>query len=134
MTYFFVKGAKRFKMSHLYAGFLWGLITFGILILLFGRRTARSPCWTSWRSCPRSPWAPTAWSWLLVTTRCCPSRSGRSGNQRHHRFRRGVLLGMLFYSLVRFGVVVGLSTLGRTRFRGRSARVRRRFAPAWWPD
>ena len=36
MTYYFVPGAKRFSMSRLYAGFLWGVILFGILILLFG--------------------------------------------------------------------------------------------------
>jgi hypothetical protein len=36
MTYNFVKGAKRFRMGHIYAAFLWGVITFGILILLFG--------------------------------------------------------------------------------------------------
>ncbi|MBP2478761.1 hypothetical protein JOF53_007633 [Crossiella equi] len=36
MTYFFVPGAKKIGMSRLYAGFLWGLILFGIGILLFG--------------------------------------------------------------------------------------------------
>jgi hypothetical protein len=37
MTYFFIPGArKRFNMSKLYAGWLWGVILFGILILLFG--------------------------------------------------------------------------------------------------
>jgi hypothetical protein len=36
MTYYFVPGAKRFKMAHLYGGFLWGVILFGILIILFG--------------------------------------------------------------------------------------------------
>jgi hypothetical protein len=36
MTHFFIPGAKRFKMSHLYFAFLWGVLIFGILILLFG--------------------------------------------------------------------------------------------------
>ncbi|WP_182912839.1 Nramp family divalent metal transporter [Paracoccus onubensis] len=36
MTYFFVPGAQKFKMGHLYFGFLWGATIFGILILLFG--------------------------------------------------------------------------------------------------
>jgi hypothetical protein len=36
MSYYFVPGAKRFKMAHLYGGFLWGVIAFGILIILFG--------------------------------------------------------------------------------------------------
>ena len=36
MTYYFVPGAKKLKMSHLYGLFLWGVIVFGILIILFG--------------------------------------------------------------------------------------------------
>jgi hypothetical protein len=36
MTYYFMPGAKRFKMAQLYAMYLWGVIIFGILILLFG--------------------------------------------------------------------------------------------------
>jgi hypothetical protein len=36
MTYYFVPGAKKFKMSYLYAFFLWGVILFGIIIILFG--------------------------------------------------------------------------------------------------
>jgi hypothetical protein len=36
MTYYFIPGMRRFKMSHLYFAFLWGVIIFGILIILFG--------------------------------------------------------------------------------------------------
>ncbi|PLS84434.1 MAG: hypothetical protein CYG60_17995 [Actinobacteria bacterium] len=36
MTYFFMPGAKRFKMAQLYAMYLWGVIIFGLLILNFG--------------------------------------------------------------------------------------------------
>jgi hypothetical protein len=36
MTYYFVPGAKRFKMAYLYSVFLWGVIIFGIVIILFG--------------------------------------------------------------------------------------------------
>jgi hypothetical protein len=36
MTYFFVPGAKKFKMAYLYGAFLWGVIIFGILIINFG--------------------------------------------------------------------------------------------------
>jgi hypothetical protein len=36
MTYYFIPGMRRFKMSQLYFVFLWGVITFGILIILFG--------------------------------------------------------------------------------------------------
>lgn len=36
MTYYFIPGMRRFKMSQVYFMFLWGVIIFGILILLFG--------------------------------------------------------------------------------------------------
>ena len=36
MSYYFVPGAKKFKMAHLYGLFLWGVIIFGILIINFG--------------------------------------------------------------------------------------------------
>jgi hypothetical protein len=36
MTYYFVPGAKRFKMAYLYGAFLWGVILFGVLIINFG--------------------------------------------------------------------------------------------------
>jgi len=36
MTYYFMPGAKRFKMAHLYAMYLWGVIIFGLIILNFG--------------------------------------------------------------------------------------------------
>jgi hypothetical protein len=36
MTYFFMPGAKKFKLAHLYAGFLWFVIIFGIIIINFG--------------------------------------------------------------------------------------------------
>jgi hypothetical protein len=36
MTYFFLPGAKRFKMAQLYAMYLWFVILFGVIILNFG--------------------------------------------------------------------------------------------------
>ena len=36
MTYYFMPGARRFKISYLYGFFLWGVIIFGIAIILFG--------------------------------------------------------------------------------------------------
>jgi hypothetical protein len=36
MTYYFMPGAKRFKMAYLYGAYLWGVIIFGIIILNFG--------------------------------------------------------------------------------------------------
>jgi hypothetical protein len=36
MTYYFMPGAKRFKMAQIYSAYLWGVIIFGIIILNFG--------------------------------------------------------------------------------------------------
>jgi hypothetical protein len=36
MSYYFVPGAKKFKMANLYGLFLWGVILFGVLIINFG--------------------------------------------------------------------------------------------------
>jgi hypothetical protein len=36
MTYYFMPGAKRFKMAQLYGGYLWGVLIFGIIIINFG--------------------------------------------------------------------------------------------------
>jgi hypothetical protein len=36
MTYYFLPGAKRLKMSHLYGIYLWFVLIFGIIILNFG--------------------------------------------------------------------------------------------------
>jgi hypothetical protein len=36
MTYYFMPGAKRFKMAQIYSAYLWGVIIFGILIINFG--------------------------------------------------------------------------------------------------
>jgi arginine exporter protein ArgO len=36
MTFYFMPGARKFKMAHLYAGYLWFVILFGIVILNFG--------------------------------------------------------------------------------------------------
>ncbi|MGH8870300.1 MAG: Nramp family divalent metal transporter [Actinomycetes bacterium] len=34
ITYYFIPGMKRFKMSHIYFGFLWGVILFGCVTLV----------------------------------------------------------------------------------------------------
>ena len=55
MTYYFMPGAKRFKMAYLYGAYLWCVIIFGIIILqLRSRRRSDGRSWTSWRSCRRS--------------------------------------------------------------------------------
>jgi hypothetical protein len=36
MSYYFIPGAKRFKMAQIYSLYLWGVLIFGIIILNFG--------------------------------------------------------------------------------------------------
>jgi hypothetical protein len=108
MTYYFVPGAKRFSMSKLYAGFLWGVITFGILILLFG--PADGPAGILDVLAFLSTFAMGAYCivLLLVNNKMLP-KPIRPGPVRNVIIGFGAIfyLGMLFYSLVRFGVVVG---------------------------
>jgi hypothetical protein len=108
MTYYFIPGAKRFSMSRLYAGFLWGVITFGILILLFG--PADGPAGILDILAFLSTFAMGAYCivLLLVNNRLLP-KPIRPGIVRNLIIGFGAVfyLGMLFYSLVRFGVVVG---------------------------
>ncbi|WP_218014620.1 Nramp family divalent metal transporter [Mycobacterium neglectum] len=108
MTYFFVKGAKRFKMSHIYFGFLWGVILFGIAILLFG--PADGPTEILDVLAFLSTFAMGAYCVVLLLTnnRLLPKkiRPGLVSNVIL-AFGATFYLGMLFYSLVRFGAVVG---------------------------
>ncbi|WP_328996026.1 Nramp family divalent metal transporter [Kribbella sp. NBC_01245] len=108
MTYYFVPGAKKIGMSRLYAGFLWGVITFGILILLFG--PADGPASILDILAFLSTFAMGAYCvvLLLVNNKLLP-KPIRPGIGRNLIIGFGAVfyLGMLFYSLVRFGVVVG---------------------------
>ncbi|WP_216208067.1 Nramp family divalent metal transporter [Amycolatopsis aidingensis] len=107
MTYFFVPGARKFKMSHLYAGFLWGVIVFGILILLFG--PADGPSGVLDILAFLSTFAMGAYCvvLLLVNNRMLPKPiRPRWWANVIIGFGAVFYLGMLFYSLVRFGVVV----------------------------
>ncbi|WP_246364600.1 Nramp family divalent metal transporter [Kibdelosporangium persicum] len=107
MTYFFVKGAKRFKMSHLYAFFLWAVIIFGILILNFG--PADGPEAVLDILAFLSTFAMGAYCvvLLLVNNKMLPKPI------RPKWWTNGIIgfgavfyLGMLFFSLFAFGVVV----------------------------
>ncbi len=107
MAYHFVPGAKRFGMSHLYAGFLWGVITFGIVILLWG--PADGPGAILDVLAFLSTFAMGAYCvvLLLVNNRMLP-KPIRPKLVTNVIIGLGAFfyLGMLFYSLVRFGVVV----------------------------
>ena len=108
MTYFFVPGAKRFNMSQLYGFFLWGVIGFGILVLLFG--PADGPAAILDVLAFLSTFAMGAYCvvLLLVNNMMLP-KPIRPSILSNLIIGVGAVfyLGMLFYSLVRFGVVVG---------------------------
>ena len=108
MTYYFVPGAKRFSMSKLYAGFLWGVITFGILILLFG--PADGPAGILDTLAFLSTFAMGAYCIvLLLTNNLLLPKPIRPGPIRNLIIGFGAFfyLGLLFYCLFRFGVAVG---------------------------
>jgi hypothetical protein len=107
MTYNHVPGARRFKLSHIYAGFLWGVITFGILILLFG--PADGPTSVLDILAFLSTFAMGAYCivLLLVNNRILPKPiRPKLWTNLIIGFGAVFYLGMLLYSLFRFGVVV----------------------------
>jgi hypothetical protein len=106
MTHSFVPGARRFKMSHIYAAFLWGVITFGILILHFG--PADGPTAVLDILAFLSAFAMGAYCivLLLVNNRVLPKPiRPKLWTNLVIGFGAVFYLGMLFYSLIRFGVI-----------------------------
>ena len=107
MSYYFVKGAKRFNMSQLYAYWLWGVIAFGIFIILFG--PADGPTAILDVLAFLSTFAMGAYCvvLLLVNNTMLP-KPIRPGPIRNLIIAFGAVayLGMLFFSLIKFGVVV----------------------------
>ncbi|GAA0896585.1 hypothetical protein GCM10009559_55490 [Pseudonocardia zijingensis] len=107
MTYHFVPGMKRFRMAHLYAGFLWGVIIFGICILLWG--PADGPAAILDILAFLSTFAMGAYCvvLLLVNNRLLPKPiRPKLWTNLIIGFGAFFYLGMLFYSLIRFGVIV----------------------------
>ncbi len=109
MTYFFIPGAQKFKMGHIYFAWLWGVIIFGIVTLLTMGETD-GPEQILDVLAFLSTFAMGAYCvvLLLVNNIVLPKRI------RPNMLVNGILafgaffyLGMLFYSLFRFGVVVG---------------------------
>ncbi|GGO64297.1 hypothetical protein GCM10012289_13390 [Nonomuraea cavernae] len=108
MTYNFVKGAKKLRMSHLYAGFLWGVIIFGILILLFGPADGPSGILDTLAFLSTFAMGAYCVTLLLVNNRMLPKPiRPRWWTNVIIGFGAFFYLGMLFYSLFAFGVVVG---------------------------
>ncbi|WP_253778064.1 Nramp family divalent metal transporter [Goodfellowiella coeruleoviolacea] len=108
MTYFFVRGARRFRMAHLYAAYLWGLIAFGILILLFGPADGPSSILDILAFLSTFAMGAYCVVLLLVNNTLLPKPiRPKLPTNLVIGFGAVFYLGMLFYSLVRFGVVVG---------------------------
>ncbi|MFI6498317.1 Nramp family divalent metal transporter [Nonomuraea typhae] len=108
MTYNFVPGAKKRKMSHLYAGFLWGVIIFGILILLFGPADGPSGILDTLAFLSTFAMGAYCVTLLLVNNRMLPKPiRPRWWSNVIIGFGAVFYLGMLFYSLFAYGVVVG---------------------------
>ncbi|WP_017573588.1 Nramp family divalent metal transporter [Nocardiopsis halotolerans] len=107
MTFNFVPGAKRIGMSKLYAMFLWGLIVFGICVLLFG--PADGPAAILDVLAFLSAFAMGAYCVVLLLvnnlTLPKPIRPGILSNAVI-AFAALFYLGALFYSLFAFGVVI----------------------------
>ncbi|UJW29187.1 Nramp family divalent metal transporter [Saccharothrix sp. AJ9571] len=107
MTYFFVPGAKKLKMSHLYAGFLWGLILFGIGILLFGPADGPSQILDVLAFLSAFSMGAYCVVLLLVNNKLLPKPiRPKLWTNLVIGFGAVFYLGMLFYSLIRFGVVL----------------------------
>ncbi|WP_328807790.1 Nramp family divalent metal transporter [Nonomuraea antri] len=108
MTYNFVPGAKKLRMSHLYAGFLWGVIVFGILILLFGPADGPSGILDTLAFLSTFAMGAYCVTLLLVNNRMLPKPiRPRWWTNLIIGFGAVFYLGMLFYSLFAYGVVVG---------------------------
>ncbi len=107
MTYNHVPGAKRFRLSHLYAGFLWGVITFGIMILLFGPADGPSGILDILAFLSSFAMGAYCVTLLLVNNMMLPKPiRPRWWSNAIIGFGAVFYLGMLFYSLFRFGVVL----------------------------
>jgi hypothetical protein len=107
MIYYFVPGAKRFSMSHIYAAFLWGVIIFGILILLFGPADGPEAILDTLAFLSSFAMGTYCIVLLLTNNRLLP-KPIRPGIGRNLIIGFGGLfyLGMLFYSVAAFGVAL----------------------------
>jgi hypothetical protein len=107
MTYHFVPGAKRFRMAQIYAAFLWGVIAFGIGILLWG--PADGPAAILDVLAFLSAFAMGAYCvlLLLVNNRMLPKPiRPKLWTNLVIGFGAVFYLGSLFYSLINFGAVL----------------------------
>jgi hypothetical protein len=105
MTYHFIPGAKRFRMAHLYAGFLWGVIAFGICIILFGPVDGPTAILDILAFLSTFAMGSYCIVLLLVNNRMLPKPiRPKLWTNLVIGFGAVFYLGMLFYSMIRFGV------------------------------
>jgi hypothetical protein len=107
MTYHFVPGAKRFRMAHLYAFFLWGVILFGIVILLWGPADGPSAILDTLAFLSAFAMGAYCIVLLLVNNRLLPKPiRPKLWTNLVIGFGAVFYLGSLFYSLINFGAVL----------------------------
>ncbi|GII31517.1 Nramp family divalent metal transporter [Planotetraspora mira] len=107
MSYHFVPGAKKFGISKLYAGFLWGVIVFGILILLFGPADGPGAILDTLAFLSTFAMGAYCVTLLLVNNRMLPKPiRPKLYTNLIIGFGAVFYLGMLFYSLFKYGVVL----------------------------
>lgn len=107
MTYFHFPGARRFRLSHLYAGFLWGVITFGILILLFGPADGPSGILDILAFLSSFAMGAYCVTLLFVNNKMLPKPiRPRWWSNAIIGFGAVFYLGMLFYCIFAYGVVL----------------------------
>jgi len=107
MTYFFIPGAKRFKMSHIYFAWLWGVLIFGIVILLFGPADGPTGILDILAFLSTFAMGMYCVVLLLVNNLLLPKKiRPKLWSNLVIGFGAVFYLGMLFYSLIRYGVVV----------------------------
>jgi hypothetical protein len=105
MTYYFVPGAKKFKMAHLYGAFLWFVILFGILIINFGPVDGPTGILNILAFMSTFIMGAYCLTLAAVNRKCLPKKI------RPHMIITAILvlggiayLGMLLYSTIKFGV------------------------------
>jgi hypothetical protein len=107
MSYHFVPGAKKFGISKLYAGFLWGVIVFGILILLFGPADGPGAILDTLAFLSTFAMGAYCVTLLLVNNRMLPKPiRPKFYTNLIIGFGAVFYLGMLFYSVFKYGVVL----------------------------
>jgi hypothetical protein len=107
MTYNLVPGAKRFRQSHLYAGFLWGVLAFGVCILLWGPADGPAAILDILASLLTFAVGAYCIVLLLVNNRLLPKPiRPKIWTDLIIGFGAVFYLGMLFYSLFAYGVVL----------------------------